>query len=571
LYIVAAAGPSLNNTALLYVVNTQGLIQSVPNFPSMNHGGGIGPGQNSMAVDKSGNLFVVTTNDASRYLILRVTPAGSIITYAGGGNLQGEGIPATTVGINYNPDIAIAADGDTVLFSDSQTASIRRVTPDDVISTVSTTPVAVLAADGLGNIYFASGIGTGSTNILSSISSSGVIQIIGGGGTGAGNSGFATDARIEATAVAASWQSTSGVLVFINGLVGVQKLAPAPSCSYSLNPASNIAVPASGSGATLLSIQVSASSQLCPWTATVNQNWIGITSGSSGTGNGTVSYVVTANSGPARSGSISIGGLSFAITQFGTGPTVVPGGVLNAASYAKDANGLGTAVAPGSLVQIYGSYPGATAQGPASPPFPSLLGNTSVTLNGIPAPLSVVAPSGAFPLINAQIPSGVLPTGKTPGVVNVVVTVNGAASPPQTVPIIPAAPGIFTTAQNGLGQAILVNVANLQIANPSNPIPRGGTAFFYATGLGGTTPSVADGSGTCPASNGLCPVNALPTVLIGGVTAQVLFAGQAPGYPGVNQINVVVPANAPTGNAVPLQIVSADGSVTSNTGTIAVN
>jgi len=47
------------------------------------------------------------------------------------------------------------------------------------------------------------------------------------------------------------------------------------------------------------------------------------------------------------------------------------------------------------------------------------------------------------------------------------------------------------------------------------------------------------------------------------VTAQVVFAGQAPQYPGVNQINIIIPQNAPTGAAVPIQIQSADGTVIS--------
>ena len=63
----------------------------------------------------------------------------------------------------------------------------------------------------------------------------------------------------------------------------------------------------------------------------------------------------------------------------------------------------------------------------------------------------------------------------------------------------------------------------------------------------------------------------MPTALVGGVPAQVTFAGQAPGYPGVNQINIVIPANAPTGNAVPLQLMSGDGKVLSTPGaTIAI-
>jgi uncharacterized protein (TIGR03437 family) len=59
-------------------------------------------------------------------------------------------------------------------------------------------------------------------------------------------------------------------------------------------------------------------------------------------------------------------------------------------------------------------------------------------------------------------------------------------------------------------------------------------------------------------------------VLVGGISAQVNFAGQAPGYPSVDQVNIIIPQNAPTGNSVSLVVQSADGSVTSNTATIAV-
>ena len=59
------------------------------------------------------------------------------------------------------------------------------------------------------------------------------------------------------------------------------------------------------------------------------------------------------------------------------------------------------------------------------------------------------------------------------------------------------------------------------------------------------------------------------SVLIGGVQAQVLFAGMSPDFVGVNQVNVIVPASAPTGSAVPLQIVQA-GATTSNQVIIAV-
>ncbi|HZF39889.1 MAG TPA: BACON domain-containing carbohydrate-binding protein, partial [Blastocatellia bacterium] len=54
---------------------------------------------------------------------------------------------------------------------------------------------------------------------------------------------------------------------------------------------------------------------LCDWTATSNANWITVTGGSSGMGNGTISYSVAANNGAQRVGTITVNGQSFTITQ----------------------------------------------------------------------------------------------------------------------------------------------------------------------------------------------------------------------------------------------------------------
>jgi uncharacterized protein (TIGR03437 family) len=59
------------------------------------------------------------------------------------------------------------------------------------------------------------------------------------------------------------------------------------------------------------------------------------------------------------------------------------------------------------------------------------------------------------------------------------------------------------------------------------------------------TPAVINGSGVCPAADGLCNANAMPTVTAGGIPAQAVFAGPAPGYPGVAQINLSIPQSAP--------------------------
>ncbi len=256
--------------------------------------------------------------------------------------------------------------------------------------------------------------------------------------------------------------------------------------------------------------------------------------------------------------------------------------MLNAASYAKDANGQGTAVAPGSLVSIFGTFTGSLQADAATVPFGTSLGGVSVTFNGIAAPMRDVIPAASQ--LNVQVPFEVQATGSSSSSVNVVVTVNGIPSAPLAVPLAPIAPGIFTIPPTGAANAVLVfvdpadNIAKIaapvstsaSIGLPAAPIPRGQAGYFYATGLGAMSPPVSDGDGGL----GPPPQNyfaVTPIVLVGEITAEVDFAGQAPGYPGVNQINIVIPNGAPTGNAVPLQILTPDGKTLSAPGvTIAI-
>ncbi len=150
--------------------------------------------------------------------------------------------------------------------------------------------------------------------------------------------------------------------------------------------------------------------------------------------------------------------------------------------------------------------------------------------------------------------------------------------------IVPAAPGIFTIPPTGQGTAVLVFVdpadqitkiaapvlASGSIGYPTAPIPRGQAAFFYATGLGALTPPVNDGSGgTDPPLVAHLAISQ-PIVTVGGTQVKVNYAGQAPGYPGVDQINIVIPPGATPGDGIPLQIQAADGSVFSNIGTISI-
>jgi uncharacterized protein (TIGR03437 family) len=283
----------------------------------------------------------------------------------------------------------------------------------------------------------------------------------------------------------------------------------------------------------------------------------------------TASYSGDANDAASTSASITV-----TITAAANAPAILVGGVLNAASYAKT-GAVGSPVAPGTLVAIFTSPLSATAASFSTATLPPALGGASVTFNGVTAPIVQVVPTGAYPFVSAQVPFEALAAGQTSANVNVVLTVNGASSAPASISIVASSPGIFTQNAEGFGQAILVNLADYTIAAPTgagstaHPIPRGQSAFFYVTGLGATLPAVSDGSGFCPASNGLCNATAMPTVYIGGIkTATPAYAGQAPGFPGVSQINITVPSNTPTGSAVVITVVSADGTVISNCGAI---
>ena len=81
-------------------------------------------------------------------------------------------------------------------------------------------------------------------------------------------------------------------------------------CTYTLQPPS-VSVGASASNS---STMMNASNG-CTWTATSNAAWLTITSGSSGNGNGNIAFTIAANTGPARTGTLTIGGQTFTVNQ----------------------------------------------------------------------------------------------------------------------------------------------------------------------------------------------------------------------------------------------------------------
>jgi uncharacterized protein (TIGR03437 family) len=197
--------------------------------------------------------------------------------------------------------------------------------------------------------------------------------------------------------------------------------------------------------------------------------------------------------------------------------------VVNGASFTS-------AVAPGALISILGKNL-ATVSKPASVvPFPTDLADTVVRVNGSAIPLLLVDPNQ----INAQLPFSL--TGLT---AEIVVSVAGITNKPVAVPIAQAAPGLF---QVKAGQALVVNEDG-SVNDGQHPAPAGSIVMMYATGGGLFDGAVADG-GTAPL-DALRRLKASSAMTIGGLSAQLLFAGAAPGLStGLVQINVRIPSLA---------------------------
>ena len=144
----------------------------------------------------------------------------------------------------------------------------------------------------------------------------------GASGNGPGSVTFAV--------AAASGPSRSGTLVVANQTVSVTQ---GNGCAFSISPDTRSVPSSGGSG----SVAVTGGAG-CAWTAARNVSWITITSGASGSGNGTVNFTVAATSGPSRSGTLTIAGRTFTVNQ-GQGCTTT----LSAASGSVPAGGGGGA------------------------------------------------------------------------------------------------------------------------------------------------------------------------------------------------------------------------------------
>jgi uncharacterized protein (TIGR03437 family) len=207
------------------------------------------------------------------------------------------------------------------------------------------------------------------------------------------------------------------------------------------------------------------------------------------------------------------------VFQVGASATMSIAGVTNGASFAP-ASG-----APGMILSAFGTNLAPSVRQASSVPLPLNLGGVSVSVNGVPAPLYYVS-SGQ---LNIQIP---YETGAGPAVLGV--NNNGQVTS-YIFNIGPSAPGIFTDSNGALV--------------PSSTGKPGDTLTLFITGDGDVSPVLATGASPFTAT----PLNLLPaprlplSITVGGVAAQVAFAGIPPGLAGVTQVNFVVPIGVASG------------------------
>jgi uncharacterized protein (TIGR03437 family) len=209
-------------------------------------------------------------------------------------------------------------------------------------------------------------------------------------------------------------------------------------------------------------------------------------------------------------------------------------------------------VAPSSIIVIQGTglaNPGtAVLQDSAGSGIPLTLNgaSVSVTVNG------VTTHPGLYYAIPTQI-AAVLPAATPVGTGTLTVTYNGTPSAPAPILVVASAVGLNYYLTNS---AVATDSSYNLLTSTNSAVP-GQTIVLWATGLGADPADSDTVYSTTPHA-----VNTPLQVFFGGTLGTVVYQGSA-GYPGVNQINVTIPASAPLGCGIAVGVLTG-GNIVSN-------
>jgi uncharacterized protein (TIGR03437 family) len=234
-----------------------------------------------------------------------------------------------------------------------------------------------------------------------------------------------------------------------------------------------------------------------------------------------------------------IAGQVYPFSGFGWAqPTISAGGVVNDANFQSP-------IAPGSYVAIFGTALSGYSDPATYTPLPLSVDGVNVSFDvpsanlSYPGRIVYVSPGQ----INVQVPWEL--QGQTSAQVKVIIDqfVFGNV---VTVPVADASPAFFEN--SGIAAALDQNYA---VVTTANPVKRGQLVQLYMNGLGPLNNQPA--SGDAASGTTLATTKNTPKVTIGGQDAPVQFSGLAPGFPGLYQVNVTVPAGISPGT-VPISL-----------------
>jgi uncharacterized protein (TIGR03437 family) len=223
---------------------------------------------------------------------------------------------------------------------------------------------------------------------------------------------------------------------------------------------------------------------------------------------------------------------------------LIPAGLIN------------SGIAPGTLFIIKG-YGLASATSVSS--YEPTMGGSVLptTLNGASVSVaigSVTVVPAFYYAENMQL-ALVMPSGTPTGQATVTVTYNGQTSAPFYFNVVTSAPGLaaYYGAGSGLAHAQGLDYGYY---NYGNSIPPGSTIRLIGSGLGADPDPTRDTQYVTPSTADA--IDALAHVYVGGVDAAIVYQGPE-GYPGLDEIDITIPATTPAGCFISVVGVSAAG------------
>ena len=564
-------------------INTAGIISTVAGNGVPGSGGDGGPATSAslfapagVAVDAEGNLYIA---DPSVGRVRKVDTSGKISTVAGTGTVGYSGDGGLAVNAQILPPIGLAVDATGNLYiaeSGAGVPHVRKVDASGIITTFAGSgssagfagdgglavnaqlnTLAGLAVDKAGNLYIAD---AGNYRVRK-VDTSGIITTVAGTGQidlgGIGDGGAAIGAALQPSGLAFDAAGNLYISDYSAGRIRKIAFGTAPPGLSVNSTLLYFAAIANSAGAPPQDLTISSAGAPIDFAVTYSTTsggaWLG-----SGTLSGTTPYSlgVSPNNSPTLlpagtyKGTITITPTTPGYTPVTVAVTLVlsatvpatpaigANGVVNGASFQ-----VGAGMASNSYLTIQGTNLASTTDtwnnSIVGGQLPTVLDGVTVNIEGFPAYISYISPTQ----INVLVPQ--LPVGAFP----VTVVNNGAVGDSSTIQANQYAPAFFTLGTQAIATRLdyTYAVKNGTIAGLTTvPAKPGDVLVLWGTGFGATTPPTLPGVVT--PSDKTYSTSTPVTVTINNVPATVYGAALAPGYAGLYQVAIQVPASLANGD-----------------------